>query len=128
MVRFWGVRGSIPSPGPATARYGGNTPCVEIRCGDELLIFDLGTGIRALGDFYGAPLAASIFVSHYHYDHLQGLPFFTPMFNPGSKVAFYGPSRGGRTVKDVIVAQMHISWFDIAMQNTTAVQSADSTN
>src|SRR6185369_16832233 len=81
-VRFWGVRGSVPAPGPATAKYGGNTSCVEVRCGDELLIFDLGTGVRSLGDAYGAPLSASIFVSHYHYDHLQGLPFFTPIFNP----------------------------------------------
>ncbi len=115
-MRFWGVRGSIPSPGPATARYGGNTPCVEIRCGDELLIFDLGTGVRSLGDAYGPALTASIFVSHYHYDHLQGLPFFTPMFHPKSKVVFYGPSRGGRTVKDVIVAQMQQPFFPVTAE------------
>ncbi|MBL8950534.1 MAG: MBL fold metallo-hydrolase [Myxococcaceae bacterium] len=115
-MRFWGVRGSIPSPGPKTARYGGNTPCVEIRCGDELIIFDLGTGIRELGASYGPSLTASIFVSHYHYDHLQGLPFFTPMFHPKSRVVFYGPSRAGRTVKDVIVAQMQQPFFPVTAE------------
>jgi phosphoribosyl 1,2-cyclic phosphodiesterase len=115
-VRFWGVRGSIPSPGPATAKYGGNTPCVEIRCGEERLVFDLGTGVRALGDFYGPALQASVFISHYHYDHLQGLPFFVPMFNPKSKVVFYGPNRAGRTVRDVIVAQMQQPFFPVTAE------------
>ncbi|MFP2963674.1 MBL fold metallo-hydrolase [Myxococcus sp. 1LA] len=97
-VRFWGVRGSIPSPGAHTKRYGGNTPCVEVRCGDELLIFDLGTGARALGNALVAkkkPVKGSIFISHYHYDHLQGLPFFGPMFLPTSTLTVYGPSRHG---------------------------------
>jgi phosphoribosyl 1,2-cyclic phosphodiesterase len=110
------VRGSIPAPGPETARYGGNTPCVEIRCGSELLVFDLGSGVRALGETYGAPINVHVFVSHYHYDHLQGLPFFTPMFNPGSRVQFFGPARNGRTVKDVIVAQMQQPFFPVTAE------------
>ena len=82
-VRFWGVRGSIACPGPDTARYGGNTPCVEIRCGDHILIFDAGTGLRPLGDaLVNEPRAANldIFLSHFHIDHVTGLPFFAPLY------------------------------------------------
>ena len=115
-VRFWGVRGSIPSPGPGTNRYGGNTPCVEVRCGDELLVFDLGTGVRNLGEQYGRGLKAHLFISHYHYDHLQGLPFFIPMFDPTSQFTFYGPTRLGRTVKDVVVGQMQQPYFPVTAE------------
>ena len=86
-VRFWGVRGSIACPGPTTLRYGGNTPCVEVRCGADTLIFDAGTGIRALGN---ALIQAAdttdfdIFLSHGHIDHVIGLPFFAPLFVRGS--------------------------------------------
>ncbi|MFL5322594.1 MAG: MBL fold metallo-hydrolase [Myxococcaceae bacterium] len=110
------MRGSIPSPGAATKRYGGNTPCVEIRCGDELLIFDLGSGVRGLGEAYGRgpePLKASIFLSHYHYDHLQGLPFFTPMFNPRNAFTVYGPTRNGAPVQQVLEGQMVQPYFPV---------------
>jgi phosphoribosyl 1,2-cyclic phosphodiesterase len=83
-IRFWGVRGSIPCPGPATASFGGNTACVEVRCGDRLIICDGGTGIRALGDKLvaaGAPLDADILLSHCHIDHVNGIPFFAPFFS-----------------------------------------------
>ncbi len=86
-VRFWGVRGSIACPGPENARYGGNTPCVEIRCGDRLFIFDGGTGIRPLGDKLaaaGKPIDADIFLSHCHIDHVGGLPFFAPFYAPAN--------------------------------------------
>ena len=82
-VRFWGVRGSIACPGPETLRYGGNTPCVEVRCGDHTLIFDAGTGIRPLGDALVQAANTSdfdIFLSHGHIDHVIGLPFFAPLF------------------------------------------------
>jgi phosphoribosyl 1,2-cyclic phosphodiesterase len=81
-VKFWGVRGSIPSPGPATLKYGGNTSCVEMRCGRHLLIFDAGSGLRELGRelMAGGPVEADLFLSHTHYDHLAGLPFFMPAF------------------------------------------------
>jgi phosphoribosyl 1,2-cyclic phosphodiesterase len=87
MVRFWGVRGSIPCPGPGTVRYGGNTPCVEVRCGERLIIFDGGSGIRPLGDSLaaGRPLDADIYLSHCHYDHVGGLPFFAPFFDAGNR-------------------------------------------
>ena len=79
-VRFWGVRGSLPCPGPATARYGGNTSCVEMRCGDQLLIFDAGTGIAELGKTLRGErwLDADLFLTHTHYDHIWGWPHFSP--------------------------------------------------
>jgi len=83
-IRFWGVRGSIPCPGPSTARFGGNTPCVEVRCGNRLIIFDGGTGIRELGNSLmksGAALDADILLSHCHIDHVNGIPFFAPFFS-----------------------------------------------
>lgn len=94
-MRFWGVRGSVPSPGPETARYGGNTPCVEVCADGQRLIFDLGTGVRELGEAVRGPLEAHVFLSHYHYDHLQGLPFFGPAFDPRSHLVVHGPTREG---------------------------------
>jgi phosphoribosyl 1,2-cyclic phosphodiesterase len=88
-IRFWGVRGSIACPGAATSRYGGNTACVEVRCGDNTLIFDAGTGIRALGNALVQARRISeydIFLSHGHIDHVVGLPFFAPLFVPGQLI------------------------------------------
>lgn len=82
-LKFWGVRGSIACPGPDTLRYGGNTPCVEVRCGEHVLILDGGTGLRPLGDAIlktGAKLDADLFLTHCHLDHVSGLPFFAPLF------------------------------------------------
>lgn len=87
-VRFWGVRGSVPCPGPATVRYGGNTPCLEVRCGGRLIIFDAGTGLRELGDTLaatGAPIDADIYLSHCHIDHINGVPFFAPFYSPANR-------------------------------------------
>jgi phosphoribosyl 1,2-cyclic phosphodiesterase len=87
-IRFWGVRGSIPCPGPSTAHFGGNTPCVEVRCGKRLIIFDAGTGIRALGNELvskGEPLDADILLSHCHIDHVNGIPFFAPFFSSANR-------------------------------------------
>ena len=84
LVRFWGVRGSIAAPGPATARYGGNTSSIEVRCGARLLLLDAGTGMRYLGNTLAAeePLDADILLTHTHFDHVCGLPFFKPFFQP----------------------------------------------
>lgn len=94
-VRFWGVRGSVPCPGRETVRYGGNTACVEVRCGDRLVIFDAGTGLRALGHALAAGppgLAADIFISHCHIDHVAGLPFFEPCYTPASQIRIWAGS------------------------------------
>lgn len=98
-IRFWGVRGSIPCPGPTTVKYGGNTACIELRFGDEekLLIIDAGSGIRPLGNFMmqndlpKGPIDTSIFLTHTHWDHIMGFPFFTPIYIPNSKLKIYGP-------------------------------------
>jgi phosphoribosyl 1,2-cyclic phosphodiesterase len=114
-VRFWGVRGSVPSPGADTSRYGGNTPCVEVEAGGERLIFDLGTGVRELGAATRGATSAHVFISHYHYDHLQGLPFFGPVFHPASRFSIRGPTRGGRTVKEVLSQQMQPPYFPVTV-------------
>jgi phosphoribosyl 1,2-cyclic phosphodiesterase len=91
-VRFWGVRGSIACPGPETIRYGGNTPCIEIRCGKHVLIFDGGTGLRALGNVLVRDKTireCDIFLSHCHLDHVTGLPFFAPFFADGYHIRIW---------------------------------------
>src|SRR5260221_731007 len=90
-VRFWGVRGSIACPGPETVRYGGNTSCVEIRCGDHLLIMDGGTGLRELGGtlLKNGPINADLFYTHTHFDHICGLPFFGPAYVRGNKIRLW---------------------------------------
>jgi len=98
-IRFWGVRGSIPCPGPTTVEYGGNTACLELRFGSEerLLIVDAGSGIRSLGNYMmqkdlpKGPINTSIFLTHTHWDHIMGFPFFTPIYIPNSKLNIYGP-------------------------------------
>ncbi|MGB3206486.1 MAG: MBL fold metallo-hydrolase [Crinalium sp.] len=92
VVQFWGVRGSIPCPGNETVRYGGNTSCVEMRVGGKRLIFDGGTGLRSLGRSIEQqqPLEAYMFFTHYHWDHIQGVPFFSPAFIPGNLLHIHG--------------------------------------
>ncbi len=98
-IRFWGVRGSIPCPGPDTVKYGGNTSCIELRFGEEerLIIIDAGSGIRSLGNFMmqndlpKGPIDTSIFLTHTHWDHIMGFPFFVPIYIPNTKLKVYGP-------------------------------------
>ncbi|MCZ0898780.1 MBL fold metallo-hydrolase, partial [Microcoleus sp. HI-ES] len=94
VVQFWGVRGSVPTPGQETVRYGGNTSCLEMRVAGQRLIFDGGTGLRMLGDqlVQEMPVQAYMFFTHYHWDHIQGFPLFAPAFIRGNRFDIYGAS------------------------------------
>ena len=108
-VRFWGTRGSIPTPGPLTVRYGGNTACVEVRDSTgSLLILDAGTGLRELGTALmnggGArPFSVDLLLSHLHWDHIQGIPFFRPAYDPKSSLRIRGPKQS-RTMRELVYA------------------------
>jgi phosphoribosyl 1,2-cyclic phosphodiesterase len=117
-VRFWGVRGSIASPGPATVRYGGNTTCIEIRTdNNELLIIDAGTGIFPLSQTLLAelPVTANVLITHSHWDHIQGLPFFIPNFIPGNLLRLHGAFDpvSGKGVEQVMSVQLQYSYFPV---------------
>ena len=117
-IQFWGVRGSIPSPGPKTVRYGGNTTCIEVRSdAGELIILDAGSGIFPLAQslLKELPVQANVFITHTHWDHIHGLPFFIPFFIPGNSVRIHGAydvisSQGIEQIMDV---QMQYSYFPI---------------
>ena len=124
-VRFWGTRGSIPTPGPDTARYGGNTSCVEVRAGAHVLVFDAGTGLRALGlalmrEFAGRPFTIHLFVSHTHWDHIQGFPFFVPAYNRAVTINVYGAPGQGRSLEKVLCGQMESEYFPVALGDLAA--------
>jgi len=119
LVRFWGVRGSIACPGSPTVRYGGNTSCIEMLVGDQRLIFDGGTGLRALGRslLQHMPLEANLFFTHSHWDHIQGFPFFTPAFIPGNRFNIYGAvAPNGATIEQRLNDQMLHPNFPVPLQ------------
>ncbi|MGR9086365.1 MAG: MBL fold metallo-hydrolase [Gammaproteobacteria bacterium] len=116
--RFWGVRGSIPSPGPNTVKYGGNTTCIEVRTSDnDLIILDAGTGIHVLGHklLERMPIDAHIFITHTHWDHIQGLPFFMPLFVSGNDISIYGSLDPvtHEKINRALSAQLQYSYFPI---------------
>lgn len=120
LVRFWGVRGSIACPGPRFLRYGGNTSCLEVRLGDKLLIFDGGTGLRPLGEMLlkEQPVEADIFLSHTHVDHIQGFPFFQPLFTPGNRFRLWAGNLNGAglALNDVLCRYMATPLFPVPPQ------------
>jgi phosphoribosyl 1,2-cyclic phosphodiesterase len=125
-LRFWGTRGSIPSPGPTTVRYGGNTPCVELRTADGwLIILDAGTGIRELGRSLveranGAPVKGDIFLTHAHWDHIQGIPFFAPLFQKGNHFTIWGSESLQNSIGRVVRDQMSPTVFPVTFEELDA--------
>jgi len=129
-LTFWGTRGSVPTPGPLTVRYGGNTPCVEVRTATaegagRLVILDAGTGLRELGRSLversnGAPLEAQLFLTHAHWDHIQGLPFFPPIFQAGNRFTIWGPRTLNGDIGRVIREQMSPMVFPVPFENLAA--------
>lgn len=114
-IRFWGTRGSIPTPGQRTVRYGGNTACVEVRDStDQLLVLDAGTGLRELGLTLNgtSPLTVDLFLSHLHWDHIQGIPFFRPAFDPKSTLRLYGPTQH-RPLRELLGLGMDDPFFPV---------------
>jgi phosphoribosyl 1,2-cyclic phosphodiesterase len=121
-IRFWGVRGSIPCPGPQTMKYGGNTICIEIRFPEvnRLIIIDAGSGLRDLGNFMmthdlpNGPLKTSIYLSHTHWDHIMGFPFFTPIYIPGTEISVNGPvSFEQDTLEKIVGGQLTYRYFPV---------------
>ena len=123
-VKFWGTRGSVPSPGRDTVRYGGNTPCVEVRLAENnLVIFDAGTGLRGLGDALmvrGESVKAIIAISHPHWDHIQGFPFFKPAFISGNELTIVGAQTRSVTLRQMIASQMNKVYFPIQLNELKA--------
>lgn len=122
-VRYWGTRGSIPTPGDATVRYGGNTSCVEIHAGDARIILDAGSGIRPLGEDLcrrPGPKRACIFLTHFHWDHVQGFPFFAPAYDPEFNLRIFGPVQEGIGLEALIRRQMGPISFPIPYESLAA--------
>ena len=124
-VRFWGTRGSIPKSGPDVLRHGGNTACVEVRTdAGTLIVIDCGTGAHDLGRELvasdGAGRRGHLLISHTHWDHIQGLPFFAPLFSPGSRWDVYGPRGVRQSLQETLAGQMRSAYFPVALERLGA--------
>ncbi len=121
-VKFWGTRGSIPTPGPSTVRYGGNTACVEVRDhSGSLLVLDAGTGLRELGAALmngggPRPFSVDLLLSHLHWDHIQGIPFFRPAYDPKSSLRIRGPKQS-RTLRELLGIGMDEPFFPVDLDD-----------
>jgi phosphoribosyl 1,2-cyclic phosphodiesterase len=121
VVKFWGVRGSIPTPGQSTVFFGGNTSCVEVRADGEIIILDAGSGIRPLGEalaqeFRTQPMAITILISHTHWDHIQGFPFFLPAYDARNRVRILGYEGAREGLAATLAGQMESPYFPIALK------------
>jgi phosphoribosyl 1,2-cyclic phosphodiesterase len=123
-IVFWGVRGSLPISNPDISSYGGSTSCVEVIADNGThIIFDGGSGIHPLGNKYmkeGLPEGLTIFITHAHWDHIQGLPFFAPAFVPGNKIRFFGCNQGTISFKEVLKHQMETPYFPVKLSSWLA--------
>ncbi|MFN4244675.1 MAG: MBL fold metallo-hydrolase [Brevinematia bacterium] len=122
IVKFWGVRGSIPVPGLNTAVYGGNTSCIEIRNDENVFVIDAGSGIRALGDHIKSSYPkyeVNLFLTHTHWDHIQGLPFFSPIFDYRYKILIHGPSMLGK-LRNMVSGQMGYIYFPVKVEDLSS--------
>jgi phosphoribosyl 1,2-cyclic phosphodiesterase len=119
-LKLWGVRGSIPVPGLGTVRYGGNTACVEVRADEELIVLDAGTGIRELGlslenEFGSQPINLSLLITHVHWDHIQGFPFFVPSYNDKNQIRIFGYNGTDSGLHEILKGQMATPFFPVAL-------------
>ena len=124
-IRFWGTRGSLATPGPGTTHFGGNTSCVEVTTGSGgRLILDCGTGARLLGaellSTAPRPITGSILLGHTHWDHIQGFPFFAPIFVPGSSFSVYGPQGSRGSLHETLSGQMEFTYFPVELDQLPA--------
>lgn len=124
-VQFWGTRGSIATPVPSMTRYGGNTSCIEVRsAAGTLVIVDCGTGGHWLGQNLIAAgakgLRGHILISHTHWDHIQGIPFFAPLFMPGNEWDIYGPKGLGQSLREALAGQMQYTYFPVPLDQCGA--------
>ena len=135
-LKIWGVRGSIPVPGPATVRYGGNTSCIEIRADGELIVLDAGSGIRGLGlalenEFGSRPINLSLLITHVHWDHIQGFPFFVPAYNDKNEIQIFGYDGAGSGLHEILKGQMATPFFPVALYDLPGkinIQKLESTD
>jgi phosphoribosyl 1,2-cyclic phosphodiesterase/CheY-like chemotaxis protein len=129
-VKFWGVRGSIPVPGSSTVGYGGNTSCVEVRADGEIIILDAGSGLRELGieleaEFGDQPIRPTLLISHTHWDHIQGLPFFLPVYSQKNSLRVLGYEGARAGLGAVLAGQMETSFFPISLRDVPSAISID---
>src|SRR5215813_6573621 len=124
-LKFWGTRGSIAVPGPETLRYGGNTTCLELRADGEIIVLDAGSGIRPLGvalqkEFQARPIKLSLLITHAHWDHIQGFPFFNPAYDPKNEIRIFGFDGAGATFREIMTEPMRSPFFPISMRELSA--------
>jgi len=125
-LRFWGTRGSIATPGPATTHYGGNTSCIQFTTpAGNSVVLDCGTGARLLGDHLqkgskSSPVCATILLTHTHWDHIQGFPFFAPLFVPNNQIAVYGPEGSRLSLRELLAGQMEHHYFPVELDQLSA--------